>query len=115
MWTPGEDHKYDVTHGGNEGSRGGGGWRRAGGGGVGGSYHPPDVLQVGQQVSMPYKLSDQTQRLLDCDTAHKAHHVSIVALSNKLHHVYLLKEISLLIACSTSCRGGGGGGVVEAV
>ena len=60
---------------------------------------------------MPYKLSDQTQGFLDRNAAHKAHHVGVVALGNQLHHINLLEEIGLLIACSAGCGVVGGEGM----
>lgn len=54
------------------------------------THHSPDGLQIREQVTVTHKLSDETQRLLDCHTANEIDNVRIVGLSNLLHCVNLV-------------------------
>ena len=58
----------------------------------------PLVLEVGQEVSIGHKLSDEAEGLLESDAAHHVHNVGVVALRDLLHHVNLGQEICLLLA-----------------
>ena len=55
---------------------------------------------------MLHKLCDETERLLDGDTANECDHMRIVALSNLLHRVNLTEKVSSLASCGTGCREG---------
>ena len=57
----------------------------------------PLVLEVGEEVSIWNKLSNETERLLQSHTANHVDNVAVVAFSYLLHHVYLCQEISPLL------------------
>ena len=70
-------------------------------------YQFSNVLQVGKEVSMFHKLSNETQWLLNGDTAHQADHMWVVSLGYLLHCINLVEEVRSLTACCTCCYVGG--------
>lgn len=71
-------------------------------------YQFSNVLQVGKKVSMFHKLCDETEWLLNGDTAHQADHMWVVSLGYLLHCINLVEEVGSLTACCTCCYVGGG-------
>ena len=55
---------------------------------------------------MLHKLCDETEWLLDGDTANECDHMRIVALSDLLHRINLTEKVSSLTSCGTGCREG---------
>jgi len=54
-------------------------------------------VQVGAEISVLQELCDETERLLDGDTANQAYYMGAVPLCNLLHHVNLIQKILPLI------------------
>ena len=50
------------------------------------------------------KFCDETEWLLDGDTANECDHMRIVALSDLLHRVNLTEKVCSLASCGTGCR-----------
>lgn len=50
------------------------------------------------------KLRDEAERLLDGHAADEGDHVRVVALSDLLHGVNLVQEVSPLTSCGTAWR-----------
>ena len=46
---------------------------------------------------MRYKLRDETEWLLDGDTAHQVDNVVVVTFRNLLHHLYLSEKVRMLL------------------
>ena len=56
-------------------------------------YHSPVSSEVGEEVTIFDKLSDETEGLLDGDTTKETDHMRILSLSYFLHHLYLREEV----------------------
>ena len=55
------------------------------------------------------KLGDETERLLDGDTADERDHMRIVSLGNLFHRINLVKKVCSLTSCSAGYGWEGGG------
>ncbi len=60
------------------------------------TYLHPVSSEVREEVSIYDKLCDETERLLESDTAQHPHHVRALPLRHLLHHVNLRKEVTSL-------------------
>ena len=56
-------------------------------------YHSPVSSEVGEKVAIFDKLSDETEWLLDGDTAEETDHMWILSLGHFLHHLYLREKV----------------------
>ena len=70
------------------------------------SYQFSDGFQVREEVSVLHKLCNETEGLLDGDTANELDDVRVVAFRYLLHCVNLIQEVSSLTSCGTGCMGG---------
>ena len=64
-------------------------------------HHSSVSSEIGEKVAVFDKLSNETERLLDGDTANKTDHMRILSLSYLFHHLYLREKVLSLIS---TCR-----------
>ena len=69
------------------------------------TYQFSNGFQIREEVAVLHKLSNETEWLLDGDTADEGDHMRIVALGNLLHCVNLIEKISPLTSSGTGCNG----------
>ena len=64
------------------------------------NYLLPLISEVIKEVTMRHVLRDETERLLDGDTAYEVDNVIVVAFRYLLHHLYLGEEVCPLLSSS---------------
>ena len=67
-------------------------------------YLFPLAPEIVQEVAMRNKLGDETERLLDGDTANQVDYVIVVAFRYLLHHLYLSEKVRPLFTSGSVCR-----------